>query len=398
MRQRISLIAACLLALTLILTSSSQPTHAQTKIILWHSWRDASASVLAGWISDFNAKNKGVEMDAQYIAPADLLKQLESAAPETRPDLVLGPSDWAGDLVKKNIAIPLTDQLGTDFQFTPVTSADASIQGSLVAVPQSLEGIALYYNNTLVDPANIPTTFEELLGQAKQLTKDQTVGLIMPTSFYATAGIYFAYEGTLFDGIGNPTLDLNGAFKNYLTAMQNLYQRGANGEVTLNESSGAFEQGHAAYLIDGSWNLSDYERSLGDHLGVASLPTVNDTAWLPFVRTQQFYFTQTANLTLTVAFAKSAYQADAQQNAAQLARQIPANPAVKVSDQHISAFMSQLSAGTALPNRLEMSMYWEPISAAIDAVTVGGKPIDEAIQKAQSTIQTQVDLLRNQTR
>src|SRR5258708_1563715 len=126
MRQRNYIIAVCLLALTLIFTSL--PAHAQTKIILWHSWRNANANVLAGWISDFNANNKAFEIDTKFIAPADLLAQLNAAAPDTRPDLVLGPSDWAGDLVSKNIAITLTDQLitelGTDFQLTPLTRAN----------------------------------------------------------------------------------------------------------------------------------------------------------------------------------------------------------------------------------------------------------------------------------
>src|SRR5262249_39615414 len=148
-------------------------------------------------------------------------------------------------------------------KFTDAVRANMTVDSAVIAMPASVEGIVLYANKALIDPTNLPSTLDDLLTQAKTFTKDNVSGLIMSQTFYNSAGIFFALHGTIFDGRGALTLTTGAPLKDYLNVLKDAAARASRGELALNVAPIAFENGGAAYLIDGSWKLTEYRGLLG---------------------------------------------------------------------------------------------------------------------------------------
>ncbi|HVO42340.1 MAG TPA: extracellular solute-binding protein [Aggregatilineales bacterium] len=369
---------------------SIRPARAATTLVFWHSWRGADADLLATWITDFTAKNQDILIAAQFVPFDQLLSRLESAPADSRPDFVIGPSDWASELVAKGLLNPIEGKVDASFKFSPPARFGATVSGDLYAVPETLEGIALYYNKALIGDAKPPTTLDDLLASARTLGKGDTVGLLMDGSFYATAGIFFAQGGTIFSGTQLAVTDAN-ALKAYLTTASKLVQGGKDSGIQITPSTSAFIAGKAAYLIEGSWRLREMEMALGDKLGVALLPGVNGAAWSPFVRSTQFYFVaKTLRLTYALNFAQYAAGADQGAIVAQKTGRIPANPDARPGDPSIATFMKQFAAGTIIPTRREMGRLWEPLDRAVAEVIAGGEPIDQTVSRTRDALLTAI--------
>jgi arabinogalactan oligomer/maltooligosaccharide transport system substrate-binding protein len=365
----------------LITTGASRPARAATAILLWHSWRDDSADLLHNWVTAFNAKQTDFQIDAQYVPFQQMLSQITTTSSDSRPDLILGPSDWGNTLVVNNLISPIEGVVDPKLAFVQPARDGATLGGTLYAIPVSLEGTVLYYNKTLVGSTPLPATLDDLLTQSQTLssaeTHDHITGLVMDTSFFNSAGLFFAADGKLFNGVQVGVL-AGSALKDYLTQMSALYNGSKDKGISFAGGIATFSGGKAAYLVAGSWHYSDLKTAMGAALGVAKLPTVNGNTWSPLVRTTQFYFlAKTLRLSYALDFAQ--YVATQGADLANKAGLISAAPDTKPDDANLTAIQTQLSIGTIVPNRREMIALWVPLDQAVADVTVGEKPVDAEI-------------------
>lgn len=398
---RLTRCAALIVVLVLLsasLLSNLTPTRAATKLLLWHPWKDADAKLLDGWLTDFQTNHPDISIAVQYIPIDDLRNKLETTAPENSPDFIIAPQAWGGILVAENWLAPVDDKIDQELkaQISDPIWASAFFGGKTIGIPINTDSLALYYNNALANPKNLPKSLDDLLTQSRDLTKGDNVGLIMTLDFYPTAGIFFALGGKLMDDNGRSVLNAGTALKDYLTLLKDIYARGQKGELKLNALNDSFKARSAAFIIDGVWNLADYKSALGDKLGVTLLPNVNGNPWSPFFGGTQFFFSaRSKNRDAAIAFAKYATSADAQAvMAASPVGRIPVNPQTKIDDRLLAMFAKQVAVGTAASNRAEMSAFWTPMSKAINAVASGGKEINAVIQDTLAAVDKGIEKIQ----
>jgi len=169
----ISLIVACLLSLVFLpgaicRTPAVKPTPVE--LTIWGLWDDSDA--FKEIIADYNAKNENIKVaysKKEYQGYEDLI--LNSMAEGDGPDIFLINSKWIEEYRKKIIPMPQVDPLpqtvpfptqrmGTaDLQkdFVDVVSEDVILDdGGIYALPLSVDTLAMYYNKSVLNRADIP--------------------------------------------------------------------------------------------------------------------------------------------------------------------------------------------------------------------------------------------------
>ena len=127
------LLVVCLLLI--LLAAPIRPTHAAVTITIWHSWTDAEADQLAIWIKTFNAQQSDFQVEAKYVSFSHMITQLAATPEESRPDIVLGTSDWASDLVQRGFLTPIDGKIDPTLRVTNTANAGAIVGTSLYALP-----------------------------------------------------------------------------------------------------------------------------------------------------------------------------------------------------------------------------------------------------------------------
>src|SRR5258707_2585788 len=154
-------------------------------------------------------------------------------------------------------------------------------QNKTYAISTGNNDLALFYNKKLFSDAGLtpPVTWVDLEADAAKLTKGNTYGFAM--SAPATEEGSWQFE---------PFLLSNGADLNKVDGAQgvqalqfltNLVQKGYMSKAALNWGQGdvltQFEEGHAAMMDNGPWNLSEL-KTAGTDFGVVSLPVPSASA------------------------------------------------------------------------------------------------------------------------
>jgi maltose-binding protein MalE/uncharacterized surface protein with fasciclin (FAS1) repeats len=355
-------------------------------LVVWHAWQDAEKDLLDTWVANFTAEND-VEIETRFVPFDDLRATYESAAATGEgPDLLIGQADWAGGLADAGLILPIDDAIAgsdLDAQVSEAAWGTMAYQGSRYGTPVTLDGVSLFYNSDLIDEEDVPEDIEDLIAVGIELTEGDDVGLLFNNGFYHSAGIYFALGGQLFDENGANLWNTDDAAVAYLQGHQDIFTFAPN---LINGDNSLFREGRAAMIVDGVWNLNTYREDLGDSLGVALLPDVDGEAWSPFVGGKGFYVNSTTeNIDEAVAFL-TYVTGDGAALGAEIAGHVPTNPNVELSDPLIATFAEQFSIGTPLPTDPAMGAYWEPLGAAITAVTEGGEDVEDAAAAAEATI------------
>jgi arabinogalactan oligomer / maltooligosaccharide transport system substrate-binding protein len=362
-------------------------TQAQGETLtIWHSWQDAEAELLDTWVANFTEANPDITIETRFIPFDDLRSTYENAGTEG-PDLLIGQADWAGGLSEAGLILPIDDLVADtdlDTQVTEAAWGTMSYDGSRYGTPITLDGVALYYNRDIIADEDVPTTLEELFEVGAELTEGDDVGLLFNNGFYHSAGIYFALGGQLFDEEGNNMWNTDEAAETYLAIHQMAFSEAPE---LVSGDNALFQEGRAAMIVDGVWNLNTYTEKLGDSLGVALLPEVDGEPWSPFVGGKGFYVnSQSENTDAAVAFLTYVTSAEGLALGAEMAGHVPTGEGVEVDNPNIAKFAEQFALGTPLPTAPEMGAYWEPLGAAITAVTEGGADPADAAAEAEATI------------
>jgi maltose-binding protein MalE len=185
----------------------------------------------------------------------------------------------------------------------------------------------------------------------------------------------------------------------YLQFHQDIYNLSQDPDsgVELDQASPnpGFQQGTVAMVYDGIWNLAQFESDLGDDLGVALMPAL-DNGEVPalFAQGEGFYLNASADDAKTAAFiewGRFVTSEEGQTIAATEGGLLPVNPNVMVENPNLQVFAEQFALGTPFPNRQELSAFWGPMGDAITAVGAGGETPADARMAAYDLIQTAID-------
>ena len=135
----------------------------------------------------------------------------------------------------------------------------------------------------------------------------------------------------------------------------------------------AFEQGQLDMLIEGPWELGDFEKALGSKLGAMPGPAGPKGAFMPMMGIDGWYINPNSkNQQAAVDFGLYAFGKDGltlyENNAGDPAARSDVTP----TDPLVKAFADIAAGGFPRPQTKEFGNYWGPFGDAMTAV-FGGK-------------------------
>ncbi len=393
------LLSLVVLVMALSVFAGCKQQAQRVTITIWHSWSGSELTVLNDAITKYTKLHPEVTI-TQLQVPFDKLqnKFQTEAAGGGGPDILAGPADWLGAFTKANLISPIDSYVNKSFLSHYVTGAvgQVTINGKMMAMPESTECVALVYNKDLVK--TLPKDTNEMLTMADSLQKGDTYGLVYNTGFYFTAGYFFAAGMQLFDANYAPLVNQGDGGVKALTFLKNLtLDKKIIAANDYGKADSLFKEGKAAMIINGPWAVADYVKALGaDKVGVAPMPLFADTstAFAPFVNTKDFMINANSNDTQKKAameFVKFMVGKEIEQEFFSQAAHIPSNIDVDTSaDPITNGFITQMKTGVAMPVVSEMGSVWDPMQTAIDSTMTGKAIATDAINTAQKSISDKI--------
>lgn len=220
-------------------SSSSSDSSGGKTLTYWASNQgtslDNDKEVLTPQLQKFQQQT-GIKVNLEVIGWNDLQTRIQTAVTSGQaPDVVNIGNTWAASLQSTGAFMPFDssalDAIGGKDKFVKTALDTGGAPGQdPTSVP--LYGLAygLYYNKAMFSSAGLkpPTTWEELVTDAKKLTSGDKYGFALAAGSY-TENAHFAFINAaqngadLFDSSGKPTFTSDGVvngIKRYLDLMQ----------------------------------------------------------------------------------------------------------------------------------------------------------------------------------
>jgi maltose-binding protein MalE len=391
----------------LIVPSMSISAQDPISLTLWHAKENAEGDALLALIEAFVNANPDYTIEQVYNPSGTLQDSFETQAGAGEgPDMVVWANDAVGPWSQGGFIVDLTDMITDDLRGQAVDAAwtMTSLGESVYAIPYSGKTLALYYNKALVPDA--PTTWAEVLEISEELAGDGITGLAFQNGFFHSAGFLYALGGSLMDENGDaafaPGSEGADAMTAYLQFHADMYAlaQDADSGVVIDGSSPVpgFQTGEVGMVYDGNWALAQYEADLGDDLGIAIMPAL-DNGNVPalFAQIGDAYYANAAiaddtdKMAAFMAWANFLLSAEGQAIAASAFGLIPVNPETMIENPNVAVFAEQYALGTPFPTRPELGAFWGPMGDAIGAVGAGGEAPADVAARAYEQIQAAID-------
>ncbi len=349
------------------------------EVTLWHSYHTGGAEEQAiNQIVD-NARKAFPDAKINVLAiPFDQIfnKWETEVAAGGGPDMFIAPNDNLGKEVRASLLAPVDQYTaGKLGDLAKVAIDGMTVDGKLYAVPESLKAVALYYNKDKVKTP--PTTTEELLN----LVKGGNV-LVLNQNAYHNYGFWQAFGGVIADPTTGKCTAADKGFVDALQYLVDLKAAGAQFETDGGKADTMFRQGQADMIINGPWVLGDYQKDLGDKLGVVPMPAGPAGPAGPLTGVDGFYINPNSqNIESAVNLALYITNQEGQQIFVDVAGHSPSNTKVTISNPVTKAFYDAAFAGVPRPQASWFDNYWGPFGDVITKVLEGTvKPADGVTQ------------------
>jgi multiple sugar transport system substrate-binding protein len=266
---------------TVAIASGSIGAHGHahaTKLTIWVGWSARELKEFKSVVSEYDAKNKNVEV--KVVGGINDDKIIAAMRAGNAPDVVSSfTSQNVGIYCSSGGWIDLApylkkSKINTNI-FPAATRYYTQYKGTRCALPLLADVYGFYYNKKLLAAAGYtrpPRTLDELTAYAKKLTKKNADGSLKVVGydpyfgFYQnTAGAYQPlFAGKYFDKDGHSALSKDPSWSRFLKWQKNLidfyghsnlvkWQAGAGDEFS---ASHAFETGRLAMMLDGEWRVA----------------------------------------------------------------------------------------------------------------------------------------------
>lgn len=344
---------------------------AQTKLTLWT--QEGTAENAFQYVQDlaaaYCAAHSNVSIEVLNKETEALRQDYQTASlAGDAPDFLWTVSDHAGPFTAASLIQPV-DKLVDLSKFGDASAA--SLDGKTWGVPITLGNhLMLLYNKDLVKAP--PKTTAELVKMAADFNTKGIVALTWnqtePFWFVPWLG---AYKGGRVFAADGKTPNLNTpAMVSALQLLQDLKFKSKvfPAESDYNTADTMFKEAKAAMIINGDWSLGDYQKVLGDKLGVARIPQVAGAGWpAPYTAGKFFMITagiDKAKLDAIVDFIKFATTKENQLDMFAKLKRLPALKTAAAdkavaSDPIQKASAEQMSVGVGMPSVLEMRAVWD---------------------------------------
>lgn len=144
-------------------------------LTVWGLWEPTE--LLDSAIRQYQAENPNITIDYVFQNSLNYRTRLQTQLGDgSGPDVFMIHNTWTPMLLKNNdlSALPATVMTPAEYgtTFYPIAKENFSVGNNIYALPMTVDGLALYYNEDLLKAAGVavPTTWAEFATAAKQLT------------------------------------------------------------------------------------------------------------------------------------------------------------------------------------------------------------------------------------
>ncbi len=261
-------------------SSSSTPANGKiTLTLLDYLNTEPANTLIKKLIGEYTKAYPNITIQRDSVPIGSVLsKASQAAASHTLPDvLVIDNPDldqFAATGALMQLDSYMTGSLSKSNFFAGSLSTMTYNQ-KIYALSTGNNDLALFYNKKMFSTANLtpPTTWAELESDAKALTKGDTYGFALsaPAEEEAT----WQFEPFLWSNKGDITKVSSPQSVQALQFLTDMVQKGYLSKAALNWGQGdvltQFEDGHAAMMENGPWNLSLLKTANFDY-GVVPIP------------------------------------------------------------------------------------------------------------------------------
>ncbi len=343
----------------------------------------------------------------------DLDSKLRIAAPAGfGPDLLATvPHDSIGKWAKQRIIRPIDDTLGNIFDlFTESSLMAVQFEGKTFGLPFTLESVGLVYNKAFVKEA--PENWDEIVKISQDMIKNGKNGIVFPAAeAYHMYSILRGFGGYIFKwednqyNISEIGMNNEGTFE-AISFLKDLFDKGILPNVLMDHSSmhsfstGVFEEGNAAFQINGPWVLPGLQKA-GIEYGVAPIPMLpNGDMPKPFMGVQIIAFNNySKKQNEAIQFAKFLTSHENMLNFALKTSRVASRKSVINSseiknDEIISGWSQQAVYGEPMPNIPEMSVVWTAWKDSLPIMYSGRQPIQATLDELVNVLSRRLDLMK----
>lgn len=371
------------------------------ELVIWMNDQDEQMEAINEIVERYE-EQEGISVRVEGQPMVEQLQQLSLAGPEGNgPDLFYQPHDQIGNIVAQGLAEPLDvtdDELNryVDAAVDAVTYTYDD-ETDIYGLPAVIETYGIFYNTSIVGEA--PETMEDVLDILEEHTdasNDEYGFLMRPNDFYFAYPFLVNYGGYIFGGeAGDYDVTDVGLANDGAIEGGEFYQEffgsgkipaGTNADVI----DGLFTEGKIGAVINGPWGIPVYENALGDDLGFAPFPQINNEPSATFVGVKSWmvsYYSDNKDWAQDLAMFIT--NEENQQTYYDIAGELPPNEEAlnNIEDPMYADFAEQIEFGVPMPSSPEMAQVWEPMQNALQFLAEG--------QDAQEVLEEAVDQINN---
>lgn len=352
-----------------------------------------------------------------YNEYASKLKVLSDSG--AAPDIYQIYSAWGASYVKDGILAEPPEDVMKDVEANYVSTAGVTIDGKMWGIPTEVNNYALLYNKDMYKAAGIvdasgnakaPTTWQEVLSNAKKLTKKDSKNVITQYGFAALRDNDWQsvdpFLSLLFSNAGSfLSSDLTKSVFNSAAGVQALdaqVQLFKDGSTDTNGNFYDFGKNKVAQVVSPPWTKANFASDFGDKfeatVGVAPLPYLKAPGTLQyswFAGVMKGSTHQKEAWDFLKWFSSDVQSSGTTRYGDLLAETIGAIPGRKVDfdghketlgDFFTSVYVKQMKDSTAEPNVLQLSDMKKTLMDEIQATWDGKKTSQQALDSAATAI------------
>ena len=327
--------------------------------------------------------NPGLNVTVTDVPFNNLFTNFETqAAAGAGPDMYIAPNDNLPTEARASLLADVSDLTDT-LKAAPYNTSDvalnaAMVDGKLYEIPESMKGVELFYNNTILTTA--PVTTDDWKTDAKQL--GWVYGANGGGAYYLW-GLFSTFGGKILNDDGTCAATANTGVADALKWLSDMKAAGMHFYQNDNDAKADLISGKIGGFIDGPWQSGDLSKALGSKLAVVAGPTgPSGGTWAPMTAPDGFYINaSSSNIDLAKAFALQ-FLLPANEQIFADAGHLPANTTIKPADPIAQSFAALMPSGFARPTAKELNNYWGNFGNALVAVIDKGTDPTKAVSDA----------------
>ncbi len=266
-----------------------------TEIVYWQYFYETKEKTVSTLIEMFEAENPDIKVVQQTFPYEQYNTKVASSVPSGEgPNIINLYYGWLPTYIDSGYLQPLpASKFSNEFiesEFFPLVSA-AKFDGSYYALPTAVRSLALFWNKKLfaeagLDPEVPPTTVEELVAFAKQLTKTDKSGNYLQTGMtqelraqlhhWVREVLIRQFDGTPYNEDGTQvTYNTQAGYDAFDFFVKLNTEEKIGMPNFMTDDVTAFKSQMMGMTIDGSFRLGTFDALEELDYGVTELPSMN---------------------------------------------------------------------------------------------------------------------------